>query len=131
MKDRLKFRAWNSYQNKMFDVYQILYDCDLVCCISNEKTRHTFGVTTCDLMQCTGLKDKNGKLIFEGDILAGVNGSINGYPWKWGPVEVKWNDEDAKFQMWTGGTFEKQDSTHWFEVIGNIYENKDLLKDNE
>jgi uncharacterized phage protein (TIGR01671 family) len=83
------------------------------------------------ISQCTGLKDKNGKLIFEGDILAGVNGSINGYPWKWGPVEVKWNDEDAKFQMWTGGTFEKQDSTHWFEVIGNIYENKDLLKDNE
>ena len=38
-------------------------------------------------------------------------------------------DKDGKFDVPLWGTFEHHDSTHWFEVIGNIYEHEYLLKD--
>ena len=76
--------------------------------------------------QFTGLKDKNGKEIYEGDILGGCNGSINGCEWKVEPFEVKFFKN--KFNVpsdW--GTYGETDSTHYLEVIGNIYENPELL----
>ena len=78
------------------------------------------------LMQYTGLKDKNGVEIYEGDILAGCNGSINGTGWNWGNYSISF--KDGKFDVPLWGTFEHYDSTHWFEVIGNIYENTELLE---
>lgn len=73
-----------------------------------------FKVLTRD--EFTGLLDKNGKEIYEGDILKATN-----------PCVVKWNEEKL---AWTN------DSKVWkfnmsnkgiYEVIGNIYENPELL----
>lgn len=71
--------------------------------------------------QCTGIKDVKDKLIYEGDILNVINGSINGIGLsnKW---EVKWGGNDWNISQWSF------DSTHSYEVIGNSYENKELLK---
>lgn len=77
------------------------------------------------LMQYTGLKDKNGKEIYEGDIIRGVNGSINGVPCAWNGGVISYGDGNHNVPLW--GTLEQQDSTHWFEVIGNIYENPELM----
>lgn len=90
------------------------------------------------LMQCTGLEDKNGKLIYEGDILfeEWMNDVYpNGKFWV-----VKWNNKHAEFYIdlinpSTKGYFANQ----WhlarhdldYEVIGNIYENPELLNKEE
>jgi len=81
------------------------------------------------IMQCTGLKDKNGKLIYEGDI---VKYKDEVYDLCIGKIE--WDNAHYELQYYTGEKY------GWFshilcfkhikniEVIGNIYENKELLE---
>ncbi|MEK3890219.1 YopX family protein [Bacillus sp. FSL K6-3431] len=85
------------------------------------------------LMQYTGLKDKNGKEIFEGDILSTEDGSFEGTTC--GIVE----EHKGMFVSFYGQGFlgrDRYDELYEIskerEIIGNIYENKDLLEqDNE
>ena len=75
--------------------------------------------------QYTGLKDKNGKRIFEGDILEG-----QGYDEEDGYAVVTWDDG----AFWVGnkhvcGTFCENYYGHSFEVIGNIHDNPELLEE--
>ena len=75
----------------------------------------------CILMQYTGLKDKNGKEIYEGDIVQETGGL---------PCEVYWRDEAAGFEfVYVGNSWMPNVDAvgRWFEVIGNIYENPELL----
>ena len=85
-----------------------------------------------ELMQSTGLKDKNGKEIFEGDILAVKtdDGTLNVY--------VFWDEEHALFMFESKQYNEKEalaelleDNSYPFEILGNIYENPELLEDKE
>lgn len=83
------------------------------------------------LMQYTGLKDKNGKEIYEGDIVRVVGSESNNL------FMVRWYaDSFARFElMWPRGvTYMEGESfdnyrMDWNDlmVIGNIYENEDLL----
>lgn len=75
--------------------------------------------------QYTGLTDRNGKEIYEGDIIGGSNGSINGYEWPF-KLLIKWNNERCGFNTPAWGYM---DSTHYYDVIGNIHDNPELLED--
>jgi uncharacterized phage protein (TIGR01671 family) len=77
------------------------------------------------LMQYTGLKDKNGKEIYEGDVVDNGNG----------PVEVFYNENYQAF--WVRFQSEKTEEQFYsslsdyddeFEIIGNIYENLELIE---
>ena len=71
------------------------------------------------VMQYTGLKDKNSKECFEGDIVKNGDFVADADSWNEWIREVEWIDEEAKFI----GVAEGE---RW-EIIGNIYENSELL----
>ena len=68
------------------------------------------------LMQFIGFKDKNGKEIYEGDI---VECKAVGKPYQL--TEIKWNEYNL-------GWYFSHPGTNFIQVIGNIYENPELLK---
>lgn len=76
------------------------------------------------LMQYTGLKDKNGKEIYEGDIIREASEERH-----WGNIEVIYHDAQyiPRSCQWSLAGFVRN---YDIEVIGNIYENKELLEDN-
>ena len=90
------------------------------------------------LMQYTGLKDKNGKKIFEGDIVKYRSGGYGVD--KKGKIIYKTKkyiiDYDIKMLMFylkaknekDNEIIDITDEKEWIEVIGNIYENKELLE---
>jgi len=80
------------------------------------------------LMQYTGLKDKNGVEIYEGDILKSYEHDAVRYNHPYSVIEYgDWAgaDEVYGYQFPHNGW----DTERWLEVIGNIYENPELVKE--
>ena len=119
-----KFRAWIKNDKEMIDVDEIHFDNGKLDFIGDAIT-FMRTVDEIELMQSTGLFDKNNKEIFEGDIVL-VLGSLytvfydnekGSYRLK--PHDDRWNvDYMSNFSH--GGNF---------EIIGNIYENPELLEE--
>ena len=116
MTRELKFRAWDGEHKEMVQAINWFIEIDdgtvweniNVCGEDDLHERYV------KLMQFTGLLDKHGREIYEGDIIK----------YKWlseFPVDVvRWNDRLAEFNAY---------SLQHGEVIGNIYEHAELLEE--
>ena len=111
----------------------------------NHKTQNLERLSSCQIKEidCTGLKDKNGKLIFEGDVAKALSKpDREGCFSEWLGVTV-YNTENCQFQFkvekykFMGeGSLNTYPCHHYIdfieidniEIVGNIYENEDLLK---
>lgn len=133
--DRLKFRVWDKKNKKYMENY--------ASCSINESGVlhvHTFGqhyelenTEDFEVEQCTGLKDKNGNLIYAGDkgiltVFGGI-GPNGGYvdSDKQVNAQVEWVDECAGFYFIddNGIYYDMTNSIENFEIVGNIHEQKD------
>lgn len=131
MNREIKFRAWDSVHNRMIYSDKHLgympfddncfcnYDFNIskkgvYCFAYDDYNDEITNETDLPIMMWTGLKDKNGKDVYEGDLL-------KSYYEK--PGIIKWNDELGAFQV-KGIPSQTMKRCHEMEVIGNIYENE-------
>lgn len=148
MNDRFKFRVYNKRLQKMYDVRSMSEYQGSIVRIEvddydeNNEYKHLIFddyekmIDDCILLQCTGLKDRNGKLIYEGDILNVNTGSRDTS----GIGEVVYLQCGCRFVL--NGFLENPsgyyprrkgefhiDLQEWLctEVIGNIYTTPELL----
>ena len=130
----LKFRAWNHLNKKMFQPTLMEFHPKYIR-IFTDVNKHVVVPDEAVLMQYTGLKDRKGVEIYEGDIVAGS-------------METGFTGDVIGTVVYAGLAFsyrgkQLDDDTDWFytitspyftedkmvEVIGNIYENPALLEE--
>ena len=120
----IKFRAWDTKNKKWIDDF-LIQDDGSVCRYGMFETLDS--INNVVLMQFTGLHDKNGKEIWEGDILEHNNSLYpKGFKGWASKSVVRWNSKTASFDMGRYGE-EEAGGSILTEVIGNIYENPELL----
>ena len=85
------------------------------------------------ICQCTGLKDKNGKLIWENDVVAywDAYSTESGYAEADCIGKVVWDDETISFQVTNRLSAESYEVLDECSVIGNIFDNTELLESEE
>lgn len=140
MNDRFKYRAWDK-ETKSFLIHNEedkTFDFNVFNSVLNRPEKY-------DILQCTGMKDKNGKLVFEGDIVTYDSrdifphttvkkGNITWHKFYWVISYLDKNILNAETKkpalqrIWLGIDDFINSRT---EVIGNIYENSELLQECE
>lgn len=123
----LQPKVYIKYLNKVLEVETINFDTKVVVVYDEDEYRYRYcDFDEIEFMGNTGLKDKKGKYIYEGDIVT-VNGT-------WDCI-IEYKQSSCAFVLksidsrWSTGYFSNYDDIEeMLEVIGNIYENKGLLK---
>ena len=115
----IKFRAWDKSTNEMLQQ-------PLDSIFGASRLLGFVAGGNIEIMQYTGLKDKNGKEIYEGDIVTGIGeGSLQVVPF-YGDVVV-WLTSGWGVNNELAGKVPLH-MIYGYEIIGNIYENPELLE---
>lgn len=130
-----RFRAWDKRKNVMRDVAVLHFTkngkTNFIEYWINPTELKSYHVRNIDLMQSTGLIDRNGVEIFEGDVVA-----VENHPFQRkedssagmeieGDYVVGWNQHDL---TWCAGDLLLARLKPYVRVIGNIYQNSELLE---
>ena len=114
VEDLLRFRAWDTFDEEMVnDIFFSWQDCgyeSLNECLSDERWK---------FMQSTGMFDKNGQEVFEGDVVKIFGDKLS---------KIYYSDGAFCVDILNGGTPLHAFLSEHLEVIGNIYENPEILE---
>ena len=128
----IKFRAWLKEEKKMVNVETMDFTDKTIRCLKKNEFINAYLLRRMifddiELMQYTGLKDKNGKEIYEGDILFFRDENMK--------YVVVWQDaafiiKSIEIRKYSEKMCWLDDTEICCEIVGNIYENKKLLEEN-
>ena len=125
-----KYRAWDKRDKEIRSVDEINWDNGKFDYIGDAITFYR-GAEEVELMQSTGLKDKNGKEIFEGDIITNGTAIVDVKSHQTLGFYTVVNGEERFFGSNTSiKDFENdvEEFSSVTEIIGNVYENPELLE---
>ena len=127
MSREIRFRAWDKKEKAMASVENLNFEFNMANLhFSHDYFKDNIDLNEVELMQFTGLQDRSGREIFEGDILQSIDGGVI--------KEVRFNTFHAMFET----VILKSVEEYWigsvsmlskyicdnYHVIGNIYENQ-------
>ena len=123
----IKFRIWDKGKKKMYtEGWAISLD-GLIGMFNIVDLSWEFAKPPKDSnlipLQFTGLKSKSGKEIFEGDICKNGDWEEDAHAYNYRTEEVSWDKDNGCWQGWN-----PNEDGMVCEIIGNIYENPELLK---
>ena len=116
MTDRFKFRVWDKEFNQYWTDEGIKENAAWLLFPDNDN------IENIEIEQCIGIKDKNGKPVFEGDILSDYDGF---------KFLVRWNALELKYVFIPISKNNSEDLDIYpneCELVGNIHENEQLLR---
>ena len=142
------YKVWEKTTSEMLPCYEISFDFNEVivkrssekeqeiidkgyhhCCNCDPEYDDFLFFDECIFMQSTGLKDKNNKEIYDGDIVKCLYSVGNGVVyWDHGLCGFKILSETGMEHLFDT-TGESDYGTNMWEVLGNIYENSNLVSD--
>lgn len=128
-KREIKFRAWDIENKQMvYDIETLEFNSYGVSKVTNQnddwffvKQKEFISFPNCELMQFTGLKDKNGVDIYEGDILASHRHYF------YSPGVVVFEDRGWKIEFGVESHFCVDSVWESVEVVGNIHDNPEMI----
>ena len=116
MTDRFKFRVWDKEFKQYWTDEEIKENAAWLLFPDNDN------IENIEIEQCTGIKDKNGKPVFEGDILSDYDGF---------KFLVRWNALELKYVFIPISKNNSEDLDIYpneCELVGNIHANEELLR---
>lgn len=124
--NNLKFRVWDKTNKEMLNIDVLNLFLEEIVVLENDGSAFSMKFKDVELMQSTGLFDKNGKEIFEGDILkTRTRGYVIARKENGNTMTTYKSGINKRTSLVLSSFLEK----YQVKIVGNIYENKDLLKE--